>query len=99
MNFDENFLAEMGLSAMPENEKQKFLIYIQKELEIRIGERISKGLSPDQLNEFDSLTDKTDIILWLEHNRPNYREIVHKTITEMKAEIKSHHAQLLSSSF
>lgn len=99
MNFDENFLAEMGLSAMPENEKQKFLIYIQKELEIRIGERISKGLSPDQLNEFDSLTDKTDIILWLKHNRPNYREIVHKTITEMKAEIKSHHAQLLSSSF
>ena len=30
MQFDEKFLQEMGLSAMPEQEKQKFLDYIQE---------------------------------------------------------------------
>ena len=30
MQFDESFLQEMGLSAMPEDQKQAFLDYIQK---------------------------------------------------------------------
>ena len=58
MNFDEQFLQEMGLSAMPEDEKQKFLEYIQGELELRIGQRISKGLTETQLNEFDLIPAK-----------------------------------------
>ena len=45
MKFDEKFLQEMGLSAMPEDQKQDFLDYIQEELEVRIGERISRGLT------------------------------------------------------
>ena len=48
MEFDEKFLQEMGLSAMPEEQKAKFLEYIQHELEVRIGERISKGLSANR---------------------------------------------------
>ena len=32
MQFDEKFLQEMGLSAMPEEQKQKFLDYIQVEI-------------------------------------------------------------------
>ena len=32
MQFDERFLQEMGLSAMPEDQKQKFLAYIQEEM-------------------------------------------------------------------
>jgi protein-tyrosine-phosphatase len=65
MNFDEKFLQEMGLSAMPEDEKQKFLDYIQEELEVRIGERISRGLTETQLNEFDLITDPTEVTKWL----------------------------------
>ena len=57
MKFDDKFLQEMGLQAMPEDQKQKFLDYIQEELEVRIGERISKGLTEVQLNEFDMITD------------------------------------------
>ena len=29
MEFNEQFLQEMGLSAMPEEQKQKFLAYVQ----------------------------------------------------------------------
>ena len=95
MNFDEKFLQEMGLQAMPEGEKQKFLDYIQEELEVRIGERISRGLTETQLNEFDQLTDQNEARKWLEQNRPDYRGIVTRTIDEMKAEIRANRARLV----
>ena len=84
MEFDDKFLQEMGLQAMPEEQKQDFLNYVQEELEVRIGERISKGLTEVQLNEFDMITDPAEAAKWLEKNRPDYREIVSRTIEEMK---------------
>ena len=95
MEFDEKFLQEMGLSAMPEEEKQKFLDYLQEELEVRIGERISRGLTEVQLNEFDMITDQAEATKWLEINRPDYREIVNRTIEEMKAEIRANRNKLI----
>ncbi len=95
MDFDEQFLQEMGLSAMPEDQKQAFLDYVQEELEIRIGERISKGLTETQLNEFDMITDQEEAAKWLEKNRPDYREIVTRTINEMKEEIRENRAKLV----
>ena len=95
MEFDEKFLQEMGLSAMPEDQKQKFLNYVQEELEVRIGERISKGLTRTQLNEFDMITDPAEAAKWLEENRPDYREIVNRTIEEMKEEIRANRAKLV----
>ena len=95
MEFDDKFLQEMGLSAMPEDEKQKFLDYIQEELEVRIGERISRGLSETQLNEFDMITDTGEARKWLEKNRPDYREIVNRTINEMKEEIRANRNKLV----
>ena len=96
MEFNDEFLQEMGLSAMPENQKQEFLDYIQEELEVRIGERISKGLTEVQLNEFDLITDQAEATKWLEQNRPDYREIVTRTIEEMKAEIRANRNRLIS---
>ena len=95
MEFDDKFLQEMGLSAMPEDQKQKFLDYVQEELEVRIGERISKGLTQTQLNEFDMITDPAEAANWLEKNRPDYREIVNRTIDEMKSEIRANRAKLV----
>ena len=95
MEFDDKFLQEMGLSAMPEDQKQKFLDYVQEELEVRIGERISRGLTEDQLNEFDAIADQSEATKWLEKNRPDYREIVTRTINEMKDEIRANRAKLV----
>ena len=95
MEFDDKFLQEMGLSAMPEQEKQAFLDYVQEELEVRIGERISRGITEVQLNEFDMITDPAEAAKWLEKNRPDYREIVTRTINEMKEEIRANRARLV----
>ena len=95
MQFDEQFLQEMGLSAMPEDQKQAFLDYVQEELEVRIGERISKGLTEAQLNQFDMITDQDEAAKWLEANRPDYREIVTRTIEELKDEIRANRSKLI----
>jgi len=95
MKFDDSFLQEMGLSAMPEEQKQAFLDYVQEELEVRIGERISRGLTEEQLNEFDQITDQVEAARWLERNRPDYREIVTRTINEMKEEIRANRSRLM----
>ena len=95
MQFDDKFLQEMGLSAMPEEQKQEFLDYIQEELETRIGERISEGLTEVQLNEFDMITDQNEATKWLKENRPDYREIVNRTIEELKSEIRTNRSKLL----
>ena len=95
MEFDEKFLQEMGLQAMPEDQKKSFLEYIQGELELRIGERISRGLSEEQLAEFDKITDQDEATKWLERNRPDYREIVLRTIEEMKEEIRANRSRIM----
>ena len=96
MQFDEQFLQDMGLSAMPENQKQAFLAYIQEELEVRIGERIAKGLTEEQLQEFDQLETPAQSAAWLEKNRPDFREIVDRTIEEMKQAIIKNRDKLLA---
>ena len=55
--FDEGFLETVGLSGMPEEEKDNFLQYAQDQLEVRIGEKMSEGLSEEQLDEFERIID------------------------------------------
>ena len=54
---DEKFLETVGLSGMPEGEKVGFLAHIQGELESRVGEKLSEGMSGAQIEEFERLID------------------------------------------
>lgn len=57
MDIDEKFLDEVGLSDMPADKKQEFLTRTKSELEIRVGREISKGLTPEQIKEFEALSE------------------------------------------
>ncbi len=85
----------MGLSAMPAEQKESFLAYIQEELEVRIGMRIAKGLPQEKLREFDAITDMKAAEAWLSANRPDFREIVNRTVEEMKSEIRANRDKLI----
>lgn len=71
---DDTFLADVGLGAMPEAEKQPFLQHIYQELELRVGTRLSEGMSDAQLAQFEAIIDrKMDIVdSWLAQFVPNY---------------------------
>ena len=52
---DEKFLEEVGLSGMAEDKKADFIAQTQEELETRVGEKMSEGMTVDQLREFDGI--------------------------------------------
>ena len=95
MEFDDSFLREVGLSAMGDAEKKAFLEYVQEELEVRIGEEIAEGMSEEKMREFEEAETDEEAEAWLKQNRPNYKEIVTKTLKELKAEIARNKDKIL----
>ncbi|TAL14922.1 hypothetical protein EPN95_01695 [Patescibacteria group bacterium] len=71
---DDKFLEEVGLANMPEEQKKPFLQHIYDELELRVGTKLSEGMTDAQLEEFESIIDrKEDIITaWLAQHVPDY---------------------------
>jgi hypothetical protein len=55
--FDDRFLEEVGLANLPAEQKQSFLDYAQDQLEVRIGEKMSEGMTEDQIVEFEKIID------------------------------------------
>lgn len=73
---DNTFLEEVGLGSMPEEQRKPFLQYIYNELELRVGTRLSEGMSDEQLAEFEAIIDHKEevIVPWIERHAPNFRE-------------------------
>lgn len=71
---DEKFLQDIGLNELPEEQKKPFLQHVYDELELRVGTKLSDGMSEIQLKEFEAIIDrKNEIVLaWLEKYAPNY---------------------------
>jgi hypothetical protein len=71
---DDKFLEEVGLAGMPEEHKKAFLQHTYDELELRVGTRLSDGMSDAQLEEFESIIDRKDDIItsWLAEHVPDY---------------------------
>lgn len=124
---DDKFLQDVGLGGLPDDQKQAFLQYFREQLELRVGTKLSEGLSDAQLDEFESFIDRdsakvntwlaanvpdyeqdqvfqnlkasapADVdqtvllseyasLKWLGLNRPDYRDVVAKTMEELKQE-------------
>lgn len=73
---DDKFLQEVGLGGLPEDQKKAFLDHFREQLELRVGTKLSEGLSDAQLAEFESFMDRKDDLVnaWLAANAPNYEE-------------------------
>lgn len=80
-------LESKGVEFKTEKETQVFVEVVQYELELRIGEAISKGVSDELLNEFDKCSTPEEAKGWLEKYRPDYKSVVLMKVEEMKDEI------------
>jgi hypothetical protein len=71
---DDKFLEEVGLAGMPDEQKKPFLQHIYDELELRVGTKLSEGMTDAQLEEFESIIDRKDDIIttWLSEHVPDY---------------------------
>jgi len=72
---DEQFLKDIGLDSLPDEQKKPFLQHIYSELELRVGTRLSDGLSDAQLEEFEKIIDRDQekVQAWLAAHAPNYQ--------------------------
>lgn len=73
---DDKFLQDVGLGGLPEDQKKLFLDHFREQLELRVGTKLSEGLSDAQLEEFESFIDRKDdkVNAWIAANVPNYQE-------------------------
>jgi len=71
---DDQFLKDIGLDGLPDEQKKPFLQHIYSELELRVGTRLSDGLTDAQLEEFEKIIDRDQekIQSWLADHAPNY---------------------------
>ncbi len=72
---DDNFLQEIGLGDLPEEQRKAFLQHVYSQLELRVGTRLSEGLSEAQLSEFESFVDRDaeKVRAWVAANAPDYQ--------------------------
>jgi len=70
---DDKFLEDIGLGELPDEQKKAFLQHIYEELEIRVGTRLSDGLSDQQLEEFEKIIDRDQATVdgWLSAHVPD----------------------------
>lgn len=95
---DDDFLQSVGLGGMPGDQKKPFLEHLLEELEMRVGTRLSEGMSDDQLSEFEKLIEARDeqgALAWLEDNRPNYKAVVGEELERLKQEVSSSKDRIL----
>lgn len=71
---DDSFLQELGLDRLPEDQRQAFLDHIYNQLELRVGTRLSEGLTDAQLAEFESFVDRNQekVHAWISTYAPAY---------------------------
>lgn len=68
---DTAFLEECGLGGLDGPDKESLLARVTLELESRVGARLSEGMTPAELGEFDALTgtDPARVRRWLAAHR------------------------------
>ncbi|MDR1421993.1 MAG: DUF5663 domain-containing protein [Coriobacteriales bacterium] len=72
LKLDNDFLEEIGLGSMPEKRKTRFISDLYADLEMRVGKKITEGLSDEIIDEFGAFVDKDTEIMrgWLSRNFP-----------------------------
>jgi hypothetical protein len=101
IKLDDGLLQELGLAALPAEEKKKLLAHIYETLEMRVGMKLAEQMSDAQLTEFEQFIDRSDeagALKWLETNFPNYKDVVAQEFERLKAEIREVAPQILAAS-
>lgn len=101
IKLDDDLLRELGLEALPAEEKKKLLAHIYETLEMRVGMKLAEQMSEAQLSEFEQFIDRNDesgALRWLEGNFPNYKDVVAAEFETLKQEVSQTAPQILASS-
>ncbi|MBO4414668.1 MAG: hypothetical protein J5824_01660 [Lachnospiraceae bacterium] len=97
LTFNRDSISRIGITFDSEEEADAFFEMVLEELEVRIGEEVSKQCSDEQLDEFDRISEPKKAAEWLERNVPNYRVIVEQKRDEIIEELIQYKAGFIYS--
>ncbi|MYB39915.1 hypothetical protein F4X86_01300 [Candidatus Saccharibacteria bacterium] len=91
IKLDQNFLDDAGLKNLPADEKLAMLAYVRQTLEVRVGERLAKGIPDELLQEFygyarQNQPDKA--LAWIQKHAPDYSRVVREEVLKLRLEVK-----------
>jgi hypothetical protein len=74
IEFNDEFIDEVGLSALPNEFRRAFLGHVHDHLERSVGEGISRNMSNDQLAEFEAIIDRREDVIdeWIIQHARGY---------------------------
>lgn len=99
IKLNDDLLAELGLGALPPEEKKKLLAHIYETLEMRVGMKLAEQMTDAQLDEFEQFINRNDeagALRWLETNFPHYKDVVAKEFEGLKIEVKQAAPQIVA---
>ncbi len=98
IKIDDSLLEEIGLIALPKEERDQLLRQIYETLEMRVGMRLAERMTDQQLDEFEQFIDTNDeagALKWLETNFPDYKQVVASELEKLKGEIKQDSSKII----
>lgn len=98
IRIDDTLLEEIGLIALPKQERDQLLRQIYETLEMRVGMKLAERMTDQQLDEFEGFIDTNDeagALKWLESNFPDYKQVVADELEKLKAEIKQDSSKII----
>mgnify|MGYP001115699251 CR=1 FL=1 len=98
IRIDDTLLEEIGLIALPKQERDQLLRQIYETLEMRVGMRLAERMTDQQLDEFERFIDTNDeagALKWLESNFPDYKQVVADELEKLKSEIKQDSSKIM----
>lgn len=85
-------LNTVGMSGQPDDEVNRLVELATAELELRVGRRLSSGMSDEQLQEFEDLFDAGDEAgcgQFLKSNAPDTPQIVEECLGSVLADVET----------
>ena len=99
MQPDNTLLTGLDLDQFSEEQRQKIIEKLYKQLEDRVGDKVAALVNDEQFARFESVIDEGDeekLDEWLGINVPNYSQMVEKTLEQLKQEVAANPGSFLS---
>lgn len=101
IQLDDQLLKELGLDDFAEADKNAMLKKIYESLELRVGMRMARIVTEEQLKEFEELTNNgkdAEAAEWLKQHVPNYQQIATEELDNLKTEVRETSRRVLEKS-
>ncbi len=92
--FDAKQLYDLGIEFIDAHDTPLFLEGLNRDLDLRVNNEITKSLSAEDLMEVDSLSNPVDTRLWMEERGINQALIIRNEKFKLKKELVKHREKI-----